>query len=71
MGLRYRPIVPSRSAPSPAQLLVIAITALDRPATARSVASRDRLPDATVQETRERVRAAIRNSGFEVPAGSP
>jgi hypothetical protein len=74
---------------------VIAITAPDRPATARSVARVTAcalwgletalvtvevdvanglpalvvvgLPDAAVQEARERVRAAVRNSGFEFP----
>ena len=81
--------------PAGAACAVIAITAPDRPATARSVARVTAcalwgletalvtvevdvanglpalvvvgLPDAAVQEARERVRAAIRNSGFEFP----
>jgi magnesium chelatase family protein len=80
---------------SPPSLSTIAITAPDRPATARSVARVTAcalwgletalvtvevdvanglpalvvvgLPDAAVQEARERVRAAVRNSGFEFP----
>jgi hypothetical protein len=95
MGFRVpadRPVPLKRS---PAQPLVIAITAPERPATARSVARVTAcalwgletalltvevdvanglpalvvvgLPDAAVQEARERVRAAVRNSGFEFP----
>ena len=95
MGLGYQPRVPFERRPGSSILLTIAITAPDRPATARSVARVTAcalwgletalvtvevdvanglpafvvvgLPDAAVQEARERVRAAIRNSGFEFP----
>src|SRR6266481_3512991 len=95
MGLGYQPKVLSERRPGSSSLLTIAITARDRPATARSVARVTAcalwgletalvtvevdvanglpalvvvgLPDAAVQEARERVRAAVRNSGFEFP----
>src|SRR3989449_6564755 len=95
MGLGYRPKVLSERRRGASSLLTIAITAPDRPATARSVARVTAcalwgleaalvtvevdvanglpafqivgLPDAAVSEARERVRAAIRNSGFEFP----
>ena len=95
MGPRYWPEVLSPWRLSPSSLSAIAITAPDRPATARSVARVTAcalwgletalvtvevdvanglpalvvvgLPDAAVQEARERVRAAVRNSGFEFP----
>ena len=95
MGPGYRPTVLSISGSRPCSVSAIAITAPDRPASARSVARVTAcalwgletalvtvevdvanglpalvvvgLPDAAVQEARERVRAAVRNSGFDFP----
>jgi len=95
MGPRYQAKVPVARRLVSRTLGRIAITAAERPETARSVARVTAcalwgletaivtvevdvanglpafvvvgLPDAAVQEARERVRAAIRNSGFEFP----
>src|SRR5437868_5235391 len=95
MGPRYQANVPVARRLVSRALCRIAITAAERPETARSVARVTAcalwgletaivtvevavanglpafvvagLPDAAVQEARERVRAAIRNSGFEFP----
>src|SRR5438874_475559 len=95
MGPRYQPKVPVARRLVSRTLGRIAITAAERPETARSVARVTAcalwgletaivtvevdvanglpafvvvgLPDAAVQEARERVRAAIRNSGYEFP----
>src|SRR5438874_163372 len=94
MGPWYPPVVLSPRRYSRRSLRGIAITAPERPETARSVARVTAcalwgletalvtvevdvanglpafvvvgLPDAAVQEARERVRAAVRNSGFEL-----